>query len=114
MSLVNSVFACIELALCGRAIRKTVVGSDPVVIVGHPRTGTTHLHYLLTLDEEAFYTCTTFDVGFPSSFLVFPARVREMLKAIMDVHAERIDLASLGFWRNGCGSASSDPESVHG
>ena len=84
MSLVNSVFACIELVLFGRAIRKTVVGSDPVVIVGHPRTGTTHLHNLLTLDEEAFYTCTTFDVGFPSSFLVFPARVREMLKAIMD------------------------------
>ena len=35
-----------------------------------------------------------------------------LLKAIMDVHAERIDLVE-GFWRNDCGSPSSDPESVH-
>ena len=84
MSFFNALFACIEMVLYGRAISKTRVGDDPIIIVGHPRTGTTHLHNLLTLDEDSFYTCTTFDVGFPSSFLLFPKRVREMLKAIMD------------------------------
>ena len=33
-----------------------------------------------------------------------------LLKAIMDVHAERIDLAE-GFWRNDCGSPSTGSES---
>jgi hypothetical protein len=84
MSMFNALFACVEMVCYGSAISKTIVDDDPVIIVGHPRTGTTHLHNLLTLDEDSFYTCTTFDVGFPSSFLLFPKRVREMLKTIMD------------------------------
>ena len=49
--------------------RRTRVRDDPVIIVGHPRTGTTHLHNVLARDEGRFGTCTTFDVGFPSGFL---------------------------------------------
>jgi hypothetical protein len=84
MSMFNQICFIIETIIYGRKIAKTKVQDDPVIIVGHPRTGTTHLHNLLTLDEERFYTCTTFDVGFPSSFLIFPKRMRELLKMIMD------------------------------
>lgn len=41
---------------------------QPVFILGHPRTGTTHLHNLLCKDDRFAYA-TTFAVGFPSSFL---------------------------------------------
>ena len=37
-------------------------------ILGHPRTGTTHLHNLLSKDDRFAYA-TTFSVGFPSGFL---------------------------------------------
>ena len=41
---------------------------QPVFILGHPRTGTTHLHNLLCKDDRFAYA-TTFSVGFPSGFL---------------------------------------------
>ena len=41
---------------------------QPVFILGHPRTGTTHLHNLLSKDDRFAYA-TTFSVGFPSGFL---------------------------------------------
>ena len=41
---------------------------EPIFILGHPRTGTTHIHNLLSIDDE-FAFATTFCAGFPSSFL---------------------------------------------
>ena len=43
------------------------LNDEPVFVLGHPRTGTTHLHNLLSKDER-FAFATTFSVGFPSSF----------------------------------------------
>ena len=48
---------------------RTKVRDDPVFVLGHPRTGTTHLHNILAKDETRFGAATTFDVGFPSGFL---------------------------------------------
>ena len=45
------------------------MAADPVFVLGHPRTGTTHLHNLLALDASRFVYCDTFSVGFPSAFL---------------------------------------------
>ena len=52
--------ACPQI-LYGRKIRETKVTQAPVFIIGHPRTGTTHMHNLLNLDER-FYAPNTFEV----------------------------------------------------
>ena len=69
MSMINSIGAVADEVFYGRAVRRTVVRDNPVFIVGHPRTGTTHLHNVLAQDVERFGVATTFDVGFPSGFL---------------------------------------------
>jgi len=43
----------------------------PLFVLGHPRTGTTLLHSLLTQDSARFATCSTFCAGFPDAFLSF-------------------------------------------
>ncbi|OQR90506.1 hypothetical protein THRCLA_09316 [Thraustotheca clavata] len=44
---------------------------DPIFIIGHPRTGTTLLHNLLSSDVDSFFHCTTFCTGFSCCFLWF-------------------------------------------
>lgn len=68
LSMVNAVWALADGALWVRW-RRTRIRDDPVFIIGHPRTGTTHAHNTLAMDEGRFGTCTTFDVGFPNGFL---------------------------------------------
>jgi hypothetical protein len=41
----------------------------PVFVLGHPRTGTTHLHNILSVDRNLGYV-TTFQAGFPNAFLI--------------------------------------------
>ena len=48
--------------LFGRRIARQPLHPEPVFILGHPRTGTTHLHNLLALDP-AFAFCSTFHAG---------------------------------------------------
>eukprot|EP00889_Picochlorum_renovo_P000012 jgi/Picre1/27042/NNA_000012.t1 len=68
LSLVNLVASLAETVLFSRKIRSSKVHDEPVFIVGHPRTGTTHLHNLLSLDSQFGYV-DTFQVAFPNSFL---------------------------------------------
>lgn len=68
MSTFNSLCALPDTIFYGRQIQKQEINKRPVFILGHPRTGTTHLHNLLSLDKQ-FIFCNTFQVGFPSSFL---------------------------------------------
>lgn len=68
MALANTLAAIADGALRPRWGR-TKVRDDPVFVLGHPRTGTTHLHNILAKDETRFGAATTFDVGFPSGFL---------------------------------------------
>ena len=51
-------------------------------ILGHPRTGTTHLFNLLSLDSKFAYT-NTFQAGFPSGFLLLE-RFKVYLKNVVD------------------------------
>ena len=67
----NSFLACVETVLHGRSIASATTNTRPVFILGHPRTGTTHLFNLMALDAQRFNTCTTFHCGFPSCFLWF-------------------------------------------
>ena len=89
LAFINSILSAIESIYYSENIISTVVRNDdprsdyfnfflfqelkddPVFVIGHPRTGTTLVHNLLSNDEKNFYFCTTFCAGFPSSFLWF-------------------------------------------
>src|SRR3954466_10094312 len=50
LSLVNSLLRRTEERRFGRAIRATEIAEPPIFVLGHWRSGTTHLHNLLALD----------------------------------------------------------------
>ena len=71
LSIVNTFLCIVEHILYWDQIQNVILPDDPVFIVGHPRTGTTLLHNLLSSDDDNFFFCNTFCAGFPSSFLCF-------------------------------------------
>ena len=48
--------------LYGRKVARQPLHPEPVFILGHPRTGTTHLHNLLAMGPRFAYA-NTFQVG---------------------------------------------------
>ena len=72
----------IEHFIYGKAIQRQELNDRPVFILGHPRTGTTHLFNLLSLDSKFAYT-NTFQAGFPSGFLLLE-RFKVYLKNVVD------------------------------
>lgn len=63
----NSLFRWLDDRLCGRRMRDVVV-RPPVFVLGHWRSGTTHLHYLLGCDER--FACPNFyECLYPHTFL---------------------------------------------
>jgi len=68
LSLLNSSFALVERATYGRAIAETEP-KPPVFILGHWRSGTTHLHNLMALDPQ-FAAPNLFETMLPHGFLV--------------------------------------------
>jgi hypothetical protein len=68
-SLVNTACARSEARVYGTAIAETLVIEAPVFIVGSHRSGTTHLHNLLGLDDDQLAFPNTFQAIFPFSFL---------------------------------------------
>lgn len=80
----NSLLSCIEWVCCGAEVRRaTVDGLRPVFILGHPRTGTTHLHNLMSRDTERFTFPSTFMCGFPGSFLIME-RLKFLFAGVLD------------------------------
>jgi hypothetical protein len=77
-SLWNSRMAAREERAHGTAIRRTRVEPAPLFIIGHWRSGTTHLHNLLAQDPR-FATPSTFDVVFPASSLSIAGWQRRLL-----------------------------------
>ncbi|XRB00671.1 sulfotransferase [Pycnococcus provasolii] len=69
MSMFNTCLSVVETVLYGGRIHCTYINPRVVFVLGQPRSGTTHIHNLLSQDKERFAVATTFDVGFPSSFL---------------------------------------------
>ena len=83
ISIFNSSVSLVESLLFDDKIRRTKIHPEPVFILGHPRTGTTHIHNLLALDRNRFAYCSTFQAGFPNTFLCLE-RWKEVLAPIMD------------------------------
>ena len=78
----NSLVGLLEDAIYGRLVSRVVLHPEPVFILGHPRTGTTHVHNLLSLDGR-FAFANTFQCGFPSTFLLLE-RFSWLLAPLMD------------------------------
>lgn len=57
-TLLTSPLRLYESARYGRSVRRTAIHPAPVFILGHWRTGTTHLHNLLCQDEQFGYIST--------------------------------------------------------
>ncbi len=67
-SLLNSWYAWRERREFGERVAATPVHPEPLFILGHWRSGTTHLHNLLALDEQ-FAFANTYQVVNPATFL---------------------------------------------
>lgn len=93
MSMVNSFLSFVESAyviylFCFKETRECIIQAitddqPPVFIIGHPRTGTTLLHNMLSLDDDRFAFATTFSVGFPHSFLCFETIGKWLFRGIL-------------------------------
>jgi hypothetical protein len=66
-SIVNTAHCCYENRVFGPKVANVRV-EPPLIILGHWRTGTTHLHYLLAVDER-FACPNTYQVSYPNTFL---------------------------------------------
>lgn len=77
MSLMNSLTSAVDRVYFRKRLKACQV-RPPVFILGHWRTGTTHLHHLLSLDRR-FVTPNLVQTLFPSSFLL----IEPMLKSII-------------------------------
>lgn len=73
LALMNSFWAWIEERRFGRAIAATKIEHPPLFVLGHWRSGTTHLHNLLALDTRQFAFASTYEVVSPSTFLTTQA-----------------------------------------
>lgn len=68
-SLPNSAFAAMERLRYGRAVDAVQITRPPLFILGHWRSGTTHLHDLLACDRAQFQFANTYQVVNPLTFL---------------------------------------------
>ena len=59
----------VEYLIYGNKIARTEIADSPIFIIGHWRTGSTHLHELLALDSRFTYP-TTYECFSPHHFLV--------------------------------------------
>jgi len=68
-SICSSVLGLIQHLIFAKRIAGSVLDECPLFIIGHWRTGTTHLHNLISLDER-FTAPTTLECCAPAHFLV--------------------------------------------
>jgi omega-hydroxy-beta-dihydromenaquinone-9 sulfotransferase len=68
-SIINSMLQLVQEGIFGRAIGESEIARPPIFIIGHWRTGTTHLHELLALDES-LVAPTTLECFAPAHCLV--------------------------------------------
>lgn len=77
-SLFNSVLARIESLRYDRTLAQTPV-TRPLFVLGHHRSGTTHLWNLLTQDDRFAYP-SILQATFPHTFLLFEGAIRGLAK----------------------------------
>jgi hypothetical protein len=105
ISIVGIPFRIRERLLYSKKIKETKLHSDPIFIIGHWRSGTTHLHNLMCQDPQ-FGFITMLQASFPKSFLsnsffkffmkVFLPETRPMDNIKMGVNETQEDEMALG------------------
>lgn len=83
MGAVNHVYGACEKLLHARRIRATRIEQPPIFVVGHWRSGTTHLHNLLSLDDN-LTSPSAYQAFFPGHFVF-----TQPATAIFDAFAPR-------------------------
>jgi hypothetical protein len=96
MSLSNAVAGASERLRYSKAVRNHTIGRPPVFILGHWRSGTTHLHNLLAQDVNQFTFPNTFQVVNPETFLTTEA-VSSRLFASLVPKKRPMDNVSMSF-----------------
>ena len=84
LSMFNSILCLFEHFIYWDKINEVTLPDNPVFIIGHPRTGTTLLHNILSEDDRNFFFCSTFCAGFPSSFLFFEGIGKFLFSRVID------------------------------
>jgi len=69
IGVLNSLFGAIDGLVNAKRILRTEIAPPPLFIIGHWRSGTTHLHNLLSQDEQ-FTSPAAYQCIFPRHFLV--------------------------------------------
>ncbi len=69
MSVLNSLQRRKENKLFGEQVAQTEIKPAPIFILGHWRSGTTHLHNLLSLNSQQFAFANTYQTTNPFTFL---------------------------------------------
>jgi hypothetical protein len=57
-ALIISMAGVVQSLIFGRRLKKTVIEQHPMFVIGHWRSGTTHLHELLSLDDRYAFPTT--------------------------------------------------------
>jgi hypothetical protein len=96
-SLANEVLRGITLAIWGRGMRAARIEQDPVIVIGHWRSGTTLLHELLACDRR-FVAPNTIQCGAPSHFVLSEEFARDWLGFLLPPERP-MDAVPMGFER---------------
>jgi hypothetical protein len=81
-SLFNSLLAGLQIMLFGKRIERSQLRPDPIIILGHWRSGTTLLHELLSLDRRHHYP-STYACLAPDHFLISRILLSRCLRYLM-------------------------------
>ncbi|KAK2075756.1 hypothetical protein QBZ16_001497 [Prototheca wickerhamii] len=95
LAALNSLLALPDRILYGRRVAGARVNPAPVFVLGHPRTGTTHVHNLLSLDARLGWA-DTLSAGFPSAFLSLGGALRRLAAPLLD-STRPMDAMALSF-----------------
>ena len=89
---VQTLLRIAEYLIYGKRIARTEIAESPIFIIGHWRTGTTHLHELLALDPR--FTCpTTYECFSPHHFLVSRRFVEPFIKHALPATRQQDNMA---------------------
>lgn len=94
---INSTLAWGQTLVYGRRIRKVTIKHPPIFVIGHWRSGTTHLHELLSLDDR-FTSPTTYECFAPEHFLITSHFLPPLLGCLLPPKRPMDDVA-MGFDR---------------
>jgi hypothetical protein len=93
----NSLLGLLQAGMYGRRLRATRIEHDPIFVLGHWRSGTTHLHELLALDDR-FAFPTTFECFAPHHCLLTERLYPKLFSWLIPARRTMDDMA-VGFGR---------------